>query len=528
MIVLPPFFLRWAGNAHRLTHALPREYIPSLPLSLVFRSKRFTQHVLSSSEILSSPLPLDSNAHLVPANPRTAPNPAPHRKQTCVVLIPYIADTPPSPVSTRFPGRVFDIAFCPWDDQLFASASEDETARVWRDYTRGGVAAGRQDGGGGVAAHGVCRGHKDEVVRVAWHSTMKILATGSADGVAGIWRVAQPGIEETASAHDPEAGTVVRLDFLEGHPGEVYGCAFVGDGGGAGPMLAAAAGTDLHFWDLEAGKKVTCVKPVDGEVSGKEASEDVDMKEGGSGGGDGGGAEKDPGGDNRNKSSSSGGAVPKRWQPGYLFSLSSDGGARGLLASACSDGSVRLWGHDSSARSARGIASLPLHQGSLAASTAFLSGGDILASLSTDGSVILTDVRKLTPVRKVTAPCPLMACCAVPSEAGATGSWLAMCGHDGSVRALDASGVGGTKLLKPTSAAEEVGGKKNQTPQPLLCVAADSSGRRVAAAGTPMPALAPIAGFGGGLASGRIGGVGPMGAKKRPNPAGIHIWDASV
>ena len=33
-------------------------------------------------------------------------------------------------------GRVFDVAFCPWDDSLFATAGEDETARVWRDETR--------------------------------------------------------------------------------------------------------------------------------------------------------------------------------------------------------------------------------------------------------------------------------------------------------------------------------------------------------------------------------------------------------
>ena len=159
-----------------------------------------------------------------------------------------------------------------------------------------------------------------------------------------------------------------------------------------------------------------------------------------------------------------------------------------------------------------------------------------MASLSTDGSVILTDVRMMTPVRKVTAPCPLMSCCAVPSEAGASGgSWLAMCGRDGSVRALDASGVEqGTKLLKTNSATEEeeeVGKKSEQTPQqpqPLLCVAADSSGRRIAAAGNPLPGPAPLVGFGGAL-GGRLGqGAGPMGARNTPNPVGIHIWEASV
>jgi hypothetical protein len=92
----------------------------------------------------------------------------------------------------------------------------------------------------------------------------------------------------------------------------------------------------------------------------------------------------------------------------------------------------------------------------------YISGGDILASMSTDGVVVLTDVRMMTPVRKVTSPCPLMGCCAVRLSgqgAGAgAGDWLAMCGRDGSVRAMAASGVGGTKTLKPSSAAGAVGG----------------------------------------------------------------------
>jgi WD40 repeat protein len=68
------------------------------------------------------------------------------------------------------------------------------------------------------------------------------LATGSADGTAAVWRVAQPGVEEAASAHDPNGGAVARVDVLEGHPSEVYGVTFVGDGGGAGPVLATASG----------------------------------------------------------------------------------------------------------------------------------------------------------------------------------------------------------------------------------------------------------------------------------------------
>ena len=53
------------------------------------------------------------------------------------------------------------MAFCPWDESLIASAGEDEAARLWLD-------AGS---GAGVSSYGVCRGHKDEVVRVSWHPT---------------------------------------------------------------------------------------------------------------------------------------------------------------------------------------------------------------------------------------------------------------------------------------------------------------------------------------------------------------------
>ena len=69
---------------------------------------------------------------------------------------------------------------------------------------------------------------------------------------------------------------------------------------------------------------------------------------------------------------------------------------------------------------------------------------------------------------------------------------------------------------------------------PLLCVATDASGRRIAAAGHPLPAPVPFAGFGGGGGLGRLGGLGGLGggggllgAKKTDRPVGIHLWEAS-
>ena len=73
-------------------------------------------------------------------------------------------------------------------------------------------------------------------------------------------REAKEAAERAASAHDPDEASVARVDVLGPHPGEVYGCAFVGDGEGGGPMLATAAGADLRLWDLEAAVEVARVE----------------------------------------------------------------------------------------------------------------------------------------------------------------------------------------------------------------------------------------------------------------------------
>ena len=259
---------------------------------------------------------------------------------------------PDAPSRTHY-GRVFDVSFCPWDAQLFATAGEDETARVWRDESRS------PRGGRGVSSHGVCRGHKDEVVRVAWHPTMKLLATGSADGAVGVWRVAQPGLELTASAHDPDAGPVARVDVLDGHQEEVYGLSFVGDGSGGGPVLAAAAGTDLHLWDLESASLISRVAPA------VPANQPASL----------------------NRPPSAGARA--------TFSASPPTPAHAAsLASACSDGTVKLWGHNTprARRRPRRIPSAPSRRLVLRG-TAFVNGGDVFASASTDGTLIFTDVR---------------------------------------------------------------------------------------------------------------------------------------
>ena len=434
-------------------------------------------------------------------------------------------------------GRIFDVACCPWDDSLFATAGEDETARVWRDDSR-------SSGGSGIVSHGVCRGHKDEVVRVAWHPTMRILASGSADGAVAVWKVASPGAERAASAHDPDEASVARVDVLGPHPGEVYGCAFVGDGEGGGPMLATAAGADLRLWDLEAAVEVARVPPVRAAKDGSDfrvPADAVSLK--------------------KKK-------TPERWEGGHLFSLSSDGGARGLLASACSDGTVKLWGLDAGARAATAVASVASHPNALATATTFLPGGNLLASAGGDGKVVVCDVRaSCKAVRRITPPCVATGLCVFASPktqtrvgvgggthdehrerriegAPAEGTgYLAMCGRDGVVRAVPGEGAGPSAALRSTGTQSDL----SETQTPLLCVASDRDGTRVFAAGNTrvtreeleLSAVRSNASnardsspFGRapgpfGSLRGNASSLGaPGGAKPRAEPAEIFVWDA--
>ena len=83
--------------------------------------------------------------------------------------------------------------------------------------------------------------------------------------------MAQPGQERTANAHDPDEASVARVDVLGPHPGEVYGCTFVGDGSGGGPVLATTGVTDLRLWDLETATELACVGPMKPGFSGSDA-----------------------------------------------------------------------------------------------------------------------------------------------------------------------------------------------------------------------------------------------------------------
>ena len=80
--------------------------------------------------------------------------------------------------------RVFDVAFSPADTSLLASASDDDTAKVWRMRDDQGSSVAAQHCSmrkGASASHSQLasfHGHEDSVLRVSWAPDGCMLATG--------------------------------------------------------------------------------------------------------------------------------------------------------------------------------------------------------------------------------------------------------------------------------------------------------------------------------------------------------------
>ena len=239
-----------------------------------------------------------------------------------------------------------------------------------------------------------------------------------------------------------------------------------------------------------------------------------------------------------------------------------------MLASACSDGTVKLWGLDANARAATAVASVESHPNALATATAFLPCGNLLASAGSDGRVVVCDVRRsCRAVRRITPPCVATGLCAVKaprtssfrerdseseasdaesdaSMAATPGGYLLISGRDGVVRAVRGEGAGPSAAL---SSFRET----TSSVTPLLCVASDRDGARVFAAGNtrergnevpesvktnePGPTSGPTSGpfgvspgpFGFVRRNGNLGALGAAGgAKPLAEPAEIFVWDA--
>ena len=283
-----------------------------------------------------------------------------------------------------------------------------DRSRVWRDETRA-----RSGARAGVASHGACRGHRDEVVRVAWHPTMTILATGSADGTACLWRVAQPG------AGGASARSRRGRDRARGRPRRT-------PRGGVRVRVRRRRLRRRARARDRVRDRPQAVGPREAKVVQTAPSPRATRDNPGR-------PEARPRARPRTKTNAAARSSPERWRPGYLMSLASDAGARGLLASACTDGSVKVWALDQ--RAATPIASLPWHDGAMVTATAFASD-DVLVSADSAGVVCATDVRTWTQTRRIKAPRGVYGICAAPNGV----PWVAMCGGGGVVASRGGGG----------------------------------------------------------------------------------------
>ena len=343
-------------------------------------------------------------------------------------------------------GRAFDCAFAPWGrrasddstawDEIIVTCGEDATARVH------GV-DGRD---ASVKTLATCRAHREEVVRVAFARATGRFATGSADGTCKVWDF------------DARERVVREAQSLDGHPGEVYGCCFLGDGDGG--VVATCSETEARAWDVERGTTTAKTAP-------------------------------------RDDLGTSGARTPERWSPGYLFSMAR---GDGVLACGCSDGVVRVYGDGSSGTFGERVAEVTAHPNAIVGSTSFIDGGRVLCSVGLDGTVVLTDVRTWGIFRRISAGSTLTSACGVGS-----GSWLAMVGESGVVRAIDAIG-------DASSSAQCVFEPKGE-PVPLFCVAANESGTMLACSGAGVPSSAPT--------------LGATFGAKTPDPSRLDVWMAS-
>jgi WD40 repeat protein len=340
-------------------------------------------------------------------------------------------------------GRAFDVAFAPWEgddgtsDEMVVTCGEDGTARAH-------VVRTSVEGGGAIERDVfVCRGHEAEVVRVGFargvSSERRRFATGSADGSCKIWNA--------------DDGSEARS--LSGHPGEVYGCCFLGDGGAS--TIATCSETAVWAWDIETGARLAKSAP---------------------------------------RVATGGDETPERWSPGYLFSMAR--GLNGVLACGCSDGVVRIYGDGSGGKFGETVAEVrDAHQHTIVGSTCFIDEGRVLCSVGLDGTIALTDTRTWEMFRRISAGTPLMSACGIGS-----GSWLAMVGKSGFVRAIDA--------MEQTVASQCIFRPEIDEPVPLFCVASNLKGTMLACAGA-------------GVAS--SGATTPaFGSTKKADPSRLDVW----
>ncbi|BDA49586.1 probable WD repeat and SOCS box-containing protein 1 [Coccomyxa sp. Obi] len=320
--------------------------------------------------------------------------------------------------------RIFDLSFSPSSSRLLASASDDDTSKIWQ----------QSEDGGDFKQVSSFHGHTDSVLRVNWSPDGQLLASGSADTTVRLWRF--EASEDSVAV--PRYGAE-EAGCLEGHPEEVYGCEFV-SGGGNSLQLATGSSENVYLWDVATATRLS------------EAGPPSDLRD-----------------------IAGGGSIPERWQPGYVFSLAAQPEGGKLMAACCSDGSVRAWAHESDGLSP--VTGVRLHN-AMGSAAAWHADGHRIAATFIDGSISVLDVRTWELVWRGDAGCPVFGCCFLPSAPDV----LAVCCPEDHIRLFDTSAAD-----EPAPAVERAGigslWGATAKPRQLLCIAAAADGSALAASG---------------------------------------------
>jgi len=139
------------------------------------------------------------------------------------------AQSPRLVLPTGHRGEISSISFSS-DGELLATGSDDQTAKIWK------VATGHE-------LHSLV-GHTDKISSVAFCPKGKLVATGSWDTTIKLWEVA----------------TGKELHFLEGHTTFIKKIVFSADG----KVLATVGHITTKIWDVETGKELLSLKHGEG------------------------------------------------------------------------------------------------------------------------------------------------------------------------------------------------------------------------------------------------------------------------
>ncbi|KAJ9521887.1 hypothetical protein QJQ45_024757, partial [Haematococcus lacustris] len=303
--------------------------------------------------------------------------------------------------------RVFDVRFQPSTSDLFASASEDCTVRVWRDV---GARRYKQ-----VLC---CKSHESEVLRLGWSGDGCMLASGSADRTVRVWKAPEQG--------QPASYCSAPLACLSGHPEEVYHVEFVSPAPLSPPTpsfpstppissqchlvreshLLVASSESLFLWDLDEGLLQQQADAPGTSGSTMPADLAAVIRHASSAAAAAAAPAAAVPADYHAAAAAAAllpEAVASGYQHAYIFSCAvqptgggggGGGGSHRLVAAGCSDGQLRLWALSQSGLT--WVGSCPLGAGrgpALITATLFSADGGQLAVVTRDGSVAVMDMR---------------------------------------------------------------------------------------------------------------------------------------